>query len=335
MNAASLPLDHPFAHHNGFNRVFAPDRLTLGFILPVASYPNEPGPSLEHHAELTQLADQLGFAALWARDVPFYDPGFGDMGQVFEAFTYLGFLAGTTKRITLATGSAVITLRHPLHLAKMAASVDQLSSGRLVLGIASGDRPVEYPAFGLEDEYEQRGDRFREAFEMFRLASETPFPNGDFDRFGDLQGLADLVPKPFNGRIPAFVTGRSRQAMDWIAANADGWFYYFIGVEHVSAITTLWRETIKRVTGEETFKPFAQGMFFDLAEDPDQPPMPIHAGLRIGRRYLVDYLEHMQRRGVNHAALNLKSSRRPAKEVVQELAEYVLPHFPSHEPLEP
>lgn len=318
-----------FLQHPGFSRLFAPGRLTLGFLLPLEGYPDDPMPTLRDHARLARLADQLGFAALWARDVPFYDPGFNDAGQVFEPFTYLGYLAGITQHLTLATGSAVITLRHPLHLAKMAASVDQLSDGRLVLGVASGDRPVEYPAFGLESEFERRGERFRDAFEMFRLAGETNFPLGEFRRFGDLQGQADLVPKPVHGRIPALVTGRSRQTVDWIAAKADGWFYYFVPAEHVPALTRVWREALDEIGGRELFKPFAQGLFFELASDPAQPPRPIHAGLSCGRRALVDYLGQLQDAGVNHLALNLRPSRRPASEVVQELGEFVLPHFPS------
>jgi len=146
---------------------------------------------------------------------------------VFDPFTCLGYLAALAPR-------------HPLHLAKTAALVDQSSDGQLVLGVASGDRPVEYPAFGLEREFERRGERFRDAFEMFRLAGETPFPLGTFRRFGDLQGLADLVPKPVHGRIPALVTGRSRQTVDWIAAKADGGFHYFVPAEHVPALTRVW-----------------------------------------------------------------------------------------------
>lgn len=95
-------------------------------------------------------------------------------------------------------------------------------------------------------------------------------------------------------------------------------------------MTVQWRHAVRRMCGDEIFKPFAQGLFFDLAANPDHPPQRIHAGLRIGHRSLVDYLSRLQDAGVHHAAFNLKASRRPADEVLQELAEYVLPHFPSH-----
>ncbi|SED18282.1 LLM class flavin-dependent oxidoreductase [Rhodobacter sp. 24-YEA-8] len=87
-------------------------------------------------------------AAIWLRDVPLFDPRFGDAGQVFDPFTYMAWLAAKTSRIALTTRSAVVTLRHPIDLAKMATTIDHLSNGRLILGIASGDRPVEFPAYG-------------------------------------------------------------------------------------------------------------------------------------------------------------------------------------------
>jgi luciferase-type oxidoreductase len=319
-----------FLQHAGFRRMFAPGKLTLGFILPLEAYPDSPAPTMVNHATLGRLADELGFAGLWARDVPLYDPMFGDTGQLCETFTYLGFLAANTKRIALAAGSAVITLRHPLHLAKQAASVDQLSDGRMVLGISSGDRPVEYPAFGIEADFEARGERFREAYEMFVAASEETFPVHRSQRFGVLDGTLDLVPNPVHGRIPAIVTGRSRQDIEWIAKHADGWLYYFISPEKLKPLLDTWRESCEQQSPNGAFKPFAQGMFFDLTDSPSHPIEKIHAGIRVGRNSFKSYLEYLQAIGVNHVTMNLKASRRPTNEVLQELAEYVLPAFPSN-----
>jgi luciferase-type oxidoreductase len=202
----------------------------------------------------------------------------------------------------------------------------------MVLGISSGDRPAEYPAFGLQSEFDTRGDRFREAFEMFVAATEGSFPSHASHRFGVLDGSLGMVPHPVHGHIPSIVTGRSRQDMDWIAKNADGWLYYFVNLEHLASLTAMWREVTSQEVGADVFKPFAQGLFFDLDEDPGHPAQPIRAGLRIGRNALIAYLAELQRLGVNHFAMNMKASRRPAREILQELAEYVLPHFPSNAP---
>jgi len=54
---------------------------------------------MAHHIERVQLAEELGFYAIWLRDVPFNVPSFGDAGQLFDPFVYLGLLAAQTERI--------------------------------------------------------------------------------------------------------------------------------------------------------------------------------------------------------------------------------------------
>ena len=75
------------------------------------------------------------------------------------------------------------------------------------------------------------------------------------------------------------------------------------------------------------FKPFVQSFYIDLSEDPDEAPTPIHLGFRAGTKTLTTYLEQLQLIGVNHVALNLKVSKRPAEEVIAEIGENVLPDF--------
>lgn len=318
-------------NHIGFRRIFAPNQLTLGFILPLEAYPDTVAPNMNNHVELVKLADASGFAALWARDIPLLDPNFGDAGQLYDPFIYLSYLSVHTQNIALATGSTVLTLRHPLHVAKQANSVDQLSNGRMVLGIASGDRDVEYPAFGLTKEYDERGERFREAYQYFRQISENEFPKYYSARFGELNGSLNLLPKAHQSRVPVVVTGSSRQEINWIAEHSDAWLYYFIDASRLSPLLHSWKVASKVFTKDGLPKPFAQGLFLDLVRDPDHPVQPIHSGMRVGRNTLIKYLKRIQIMGVNHVAFNLKLSQRPAVEVVSELAEFVLPHFPAHE----
>lgn len=133
----------------------------------------------------------------------------------------MGYIAAHTESVALATGSIIATLRHPLHLAKAAASVDRLSGGRLAMGVSSGERPAEYPAFGVD--FEGCGERFRETLTYLGRALEEDFPFID-SPLGRMKGL-NLVSKPVMGRIPTLVTGNSRQTPEWIARNADGWMY--------------------------------------------------------------------------------------------------------------
>ena len=209
--------------NKGYNSVFQPNRLSVGVVIPIENYAVGAAPTMKRHLERVQLIDELGFKGLWVRDVPLNVPSFGDVGQMFDPFTYLGFLAGQTKNIALGTGSIALPLHHPLHIAKSAATIDQLSDGRLILGVASGDRLQEYPAMGLE--HEKRGERFREAFQYIRKAQEA-FPLLENNHFGDLKGDVDVLPKARGHKIPMLVTGFSRQSLEWNATHGDGWIYY-------------------------------------------------------------------------------------------------------------
>ena len=92
-----------------------------------------------------------------------------------------------------------------------------------MLGIASGDRPAEFPAYGIDGEH--RDVRFRETVEFFRELIQDR-TGAIQSSLGQLKGL-ELLPKPAAGGIPLVVTGSSRQSfVDWIAKNSDGWAMY-------------------------------------------------------------------------------------------------------------
>jgi luciferase-type oxidoreductase len=310
----------------GFQRMFAPGRLTLGLFFPIEAFQRDE-PTMHDQERLAARAEDLGYAALWTRDVPLRDPSFGDIGQVYDPWVWLGWIAARTNTIALATGSVVLPLRHPLHTAKAAASVDRLSGGRLVLGVASGDRPVEFPAFGVEAE--RRGVLFRENLAVIRKVLTEEFPSIR-SSYGVLAGTADLVPKTV-GWLPILVTGSSRQSLDWIAANADGWITYPRPLERQVEITARWHAIATAVT-PGVFKPFAQSLYVDLTEDPDHPPQPIHLGFRGGRNVLYGFLDALRRADVHHVILNLKYGARDAGIVLEEIGREVLPQLEATQP---
>lgn len=127
------------ADNPGFRRMFARHGLRLGLFHPIESYARDE-PRMRDQERLSQRAEALGFTALWSRDVPLRDPNFGDLGQVYDPWAWLGWIAAHTSEIALATGAIVLPVRHPLHVAKAAASIDRLSGGRFVMGVAAGDR---------------------------------------------------------------------------------------------------------------------------------------------------------------------------------------------------
>ncbi|WP_313809510.1 LLM class oxidoreductase [Sphingobium sp.] len=304
----------------GFSQVFQPDTLTFGFIAPLESYPDRPAPTMRDHLALARTADDAGFSAIWLRDVPFYDPSFGDLGQVFDPMSYAGFLAAATKRIAIGTAGIVLPLRDPLAIAKQATTLSHLTDGRFILGLSSGDRPAEYPAFGVD--FDTRSDRFRDAYALIRAVTEESFPQYHSTHFGTLDGSLDLVPKPQGGRLPIIAVGRAGQSVEWLAQNTDGWIWHQSDFARLGGVVANWRAA---VPGPQ-FKPYGYGTFFDLDRDPDAPLSPVR-GLSIGRKALIDLWRRQRDLGVNHVALNLKMARRPAVEIMDELGEYVLPLF--------
>lgn len=278
-------------------------------------------PDMERHAEVAKWADRLGFKSIWIRDVPFFDPvGFGDAAQLFDPFVYLGYLAAITRDIVLATGAIVLPLRHPYHVAKAAATVDRLSGGRLVMGIATGDRPVEFPIFGVEAE--KKGEILRSSVQMIKEAWRK-------DRML-FDGRLDLLPKPVQESIPLVMAGRGTQTVEWIAQHLDGWFQYPRGVASTELQMDEWIQAHEKL-GMTEIKPYISAYHLDLHADPDHPAQPFKFGATIGRNGLIRHLKKLEEVGVRHIAFHFRHSRRPIPEVMHELAEYVLPEFQEKE----
>jgi luciferase-type oxidoreductase len=302
-----------------FNRVFNDNSLSVGLITPLESYASSPFPTLADHKAMARRAEEAGFASLWLRDVPFYDPNFGDAGQMLDPFVYAGYLAGVTSKITIGTTGIVLPLREPISVAKQAVSVDKLTDGRFILGLSTGDRPVEYPAFNVD--FDDRAERYRESVEVIRTLTETSFPKATTERFGTYSGNLDLHPKPINGRLPIMAVGRSRQPIEWLAKNVDAWIWAVDDDQAIAEIIT----RLKVAAGDSTPPSYGYSTFFDLDSDPDAPYQRFHNVVRIGRRALVDRLKRHRDLGVRHLALNLKPSRRSAASVIDEMGEHVLP----------
>jgi luciferase-type oxidoreductase len=311
--------------HPGYHRVFRERELTVGLILPLETHPDSPQPTMRDHIAMARKAEELGVAALWARDIPFFDPAYGDAGQIFDPLIYIAHLAAATRNITLGTAGIVLPMREPLLLAKQLNSLDHLTEGRVVIGMSSGDRPSEYPIFGID--FETRGERFRDAFSVYRKVSETSFPRFTSPRFGQSDGALDMLPKPPYGRTPAIAVGRSQQSLEWIAGNMDGYLGFAPDPEELKGFGKTWRDLLPHASNGNDFKPLAFGGFLNLHSQPHHPFERIRGGFAIGSRALRDLLERAREAGVNHVALNPKVTPRPYAEILDELGSIVLPGF--------
>jgi len=305
---------------SAFSNVIKKGKLSLGLVFPIEANQGALA-KMENQEYLAKRAEELGFKALWFRDVPFHDPTFGDAGQLYDPWVYMTHIMNHTQDIALATGSIILPLRHPVHTAKALASLQLLSKGRVLLGVASGDRPSEYPAFGQS--LPNKGELFRDSFNYLKTLQD-PFPVLRGSAYGQLDGTLDLVPKS-DTKTPLFVTGHSGQNLDWIAKNADGWLYYPRDFNFLKKSMQDWKDSLARV--QQPWKPYMQSLYVDLLEDKKALPKPIHLGFQSGSEFLLSYLKNLENHGVNHVILNLKYGSRPAEVVVEEMGDYLTPHF--------
>lgn len=307
-----------FINHNGYKRTFAEEKLTLGLFFPLEAYEGStPNMDLEEQMMLAKQVEAAEFASLFVRDIPLNDPMFGDVGQIYDPWVFLSYVAAHTKNIALGTGSVITSFRHPLDVAKSASSVDLISNERLLFGAATGDRPVEFTAY--RKNRKDRSELFRESFYVMKEVWKNALPTINTARV-NLSGAA-FIPKPKESDIPVLITGYSGQSLDWIAKNGDGWLSFPRNPDEQRKIV----ESYRSLT--EAFKPFSQSLYIDLSSDPDEGPTLIHLGFRCGYKYLIAYLTALQAVGVNHVILNVKFSERPIAEVIAELGEKVVPHF--------
>lgn len=307
----------PASERPALDALCLPDRASLGLLLPVDNDWARWGgagvsmPDLAQGTSHVRLADEIGFRGAWLRDVPTFDPAGGDPGQVVDPWTYLGYLAAVTRRITLGTAAVVTPIDHDLHLAKRAASIDVLSNGRFVLGLATGDRPLEYGLFGVD--YASRGARFRTTVErlpglwagdaaVHRRVGATPFT---------------MAPAPVQARLPQVVVGHAQQSLAWIAAHADGWFSYAASIGQLATLSRDW-EAAQQESGCAG-KPLMMALRVVLDGDHNAPLATFPMGVRGGMGEFKRYLDQLYAAGIAHVALNLRMSVRPVAQVLEEL----------------
>jgi probable F420-dependent oxidoreductase len=164
-------------------------------------------------------AEELGFDSVWVWDHIFLgvDPPF----PVLDSLTLLTAVAARTTRIKLGTGVLVLPLRNPVVLAKELSSLELISGGRLLLGMASGWYKREFDAVGVP--FEQRGRIMDRNLEILRRLWTEDQVNGEYPPHR-LRG-SNMSPKP--ARLPVTLIGGYVERVLKRAALNGGWLTYF------------------------------------------------------------------------------------------------------------
>lgn len=196
--------------------------MQLNAIFPTRDIGNDPAKI----RDWAQAAEALGYAHIEVPDHVLgaaardgWTPTYNERDPFHETFVMLGFLAAVTSTIRLSSGVLISPQRQTALIAKQAAEVDLLSSGRLRLGIGVGWNHVEYQALGSE--WKTRGARQAEQIEAMRRlwCDDLVTYTGRFDR---LEAVS-IVPPPLQRPIPIWMGGVSEGAIRRAARLADGW----------------------------------------------------------------------------------------------------------------
>ncbi len=195
--------------------------MKIGFILPLGeSTTLGRATTYQEIRSLALQAEEAGLDSIWVYDHLLYRfPERETMG-VWECWSMLSALADATSRVEIGTLVMPVSWRNPALLAKMAATVDEISGGRLILGLGTGFHEPEFEAFGYP--FDHRVDRFEEGIEIITSLVRT----GKVDFDGEYFSAPDCEITPRGPRpegIPIHVACRGPRMMRLTARYADGW----------------------------------------------------------------------------------------------------------------
>jgi len=193
-------------------------------------------PDVDGILRYAERAEALGFESLWAWDHVLL--GVKPAFAILDSLSILTAIATRTSRVKLGTGVLVLPLRNPVLLAKVLASLDHISKGRLILGAASGWYAREFNAMGIP--FKRRGRIFERNLEiLLRLWGEESV-TVQVDELNLREAV--LLPKPYQKpRPPVLIGGYVETVLRRVARMGDGWITYFYTPE---GLTKSWKKIL-------------------------------------------------------------------------------------------
>ena len=253
------------------------------------------GSTAEDTVAIALEAESLGFDGVGTTDhllVPAGQPHRYE--RVFDALVMLAFIAARTERVQLITSVIVVPMRSPFALAKQAATIDQLSGGRLVLGVGAGWHEQEFA--NVHADFRRRGKRLDETIRLFRhlfSGSREPF-QGEF--YGYEDGVFEPLPVQ-REQLPILVGGNSDAALRRAAWAADIW-------ESTALDVDAWTERAEALRPQLGDRQVELGARIGLPEDPGEMFAELERWQNAGAEHVMvsfglteGYLEKLRRFG--------------------------------------
>jgi alkanesulfonate monooxygenase SsuD/methylene tetrahydromethanopterin reductase-like flavin-dependent oxidoreductase (luciferase family) len=191
--------------------------------------------------QMAQLAEAIGFDSLWVGDHLLYLPPGEPPKGPWEAWSVLAALAEATERVELAPLVACTAFHNPGILAKKAATIDEISDGRLILGLGAGWNLPDFELFGFP--FDHRVGRFEEAFTIIR----TLLAEGEIDfhgRYYDLPNCVLTPNGPRGGDLPLLVGSIGERMLRATLPYIDAWNVWYEDFENDPVLL---REVMGRV----------------------------------------------------------------------------------------
>jgi probable F420-dependent oxidoreductase len=187
--------------------------------------------------QMAQTAESGGLDSIWVFDHLLFRHDPQKTVGIWECWTMLCALAEATERVELGTLVLCNPFRNPALLAKMAHTLDEISGGRLILGVGAGWHKPEFDAFGYS--FEKRVDRFEEALQIMQ-----PLLKGQrVDFAGTHYGMENCVITPLGPRaegIPLLIGARQPRMLRLVAQYADQWNTAWLGQPEELAERLAW-----------------------------------------------------------------------------------------------
>ena len=207
--------------------------MKIGLMLFLANDRQDNSPrSYDSIRSIALQAEADGFDSIWLADHLLYrNPGEPTRG-IWECWTVLSALAEATRRVEIGTLVLCNSFRNPAILAKMATTADEVSGGRLILGVGAGWNEPEYEAFGIP--FDHRVDRFEEALQIMKPLLR----DGEVDFAGtyyQARNCADVPRGPRPKGPPLMVGGEGPRMLRLVAKYADQWNTGYTGAPETMA----------------------------------------------------------------------------------------------------
>ena len=267
-------------------------------------------------------AEVMGFDSVWASDhIVTPEHMHRNIGPVFyDAFVVLSHASALTSRVRLGTTVMVTPYRNPLVAAKLIASLDALSGGRVILGVGAGGAPDEFSALGIPES--QRGARTDEYLEAM-IELWTSDPSSYSGRFVDFVNVR-FAPKPHQvPHPPIWVGGRSDAALRRAARFGEAWHPTYMALDSLQERKVKLAE-FSAIAGRDT--PPATTLHLSVAFEDDGIASPDR---RMGRGEPAQVAEDLavyRSMGITSVVCNFRaSSTDEIRRAMETFARHVLP----------